>query len=214
MAPANSTMPQDEQPAGVAAQTPVSSLTTPKPRMQNRNEQYQRAQVETASPTRLIILLYDGAIRFCTQAIEAMAQGLLERQNTNLIKAQAILAELMGSLKRDVGGEMTDNLFRLYSHMRDQLVEANVYDRMEPVKAVLQHLYELRETWIEVERLTMTGVAVSAPSADPLANKAVATVQPAAKTMQPAANTGSQTVTPVKPQETTTRTLRLGNISA
>jgi flagellar protein FliS len=141
--------------------------------MQNRNGQYQRTQVETASPARLIVLLYDGAIRFCIQGIEAMSQGQLERQNTNLTNAQRIIAELMGSLKRDVGGEATENLFRIYLHMMEQLVYANLYDRKELVEAVLPMLYDLRETWVEVERITSTSSETTPTSLPTGANAAV-----------------------------------------
>src|SRR2546423_7811272 len=97
-----------------------SVLTSPAPGLspnggapgaQNRSAswQYQRAQVETASPVRLIILLYDGAIRFCMTGLDAMRRGDLESQHTHLLKAQRILAELMGSLDREAGGEVASN---------------------------------------------------------------------------------------------------------
>ena len=167
--------------------------STQNARMQNRNGQYQRAQIESASPARLIVLLYDGAIRFCTQALEAMTRRQIEAQNTNLVKAQRILVELMGSLKRDVGGETTDNLFRIYTYMRDQLVEANFLDRQEQVQTVLRLLYELRETWIEVERITRSGSEAQAQTAETITATAV---------------------TGIKPQLSIARSLRLGDRSA
>ena len=80
-------------------------------------QQYQRAQVESASPTRLVIMLYDGAIRFCTLAQDAMRKRDLDTQNTNLIKAQRIVGELMCSLNRDAGGAIAANLFSIYTHL-------------------------------------------------------------------------------------------------
>jgi flagellar secretion chaperone FliS len=124
----------------------------PKP-VNRAHRQYQQAQIETASPTRLIVLLYDGAIRFCSLALEAMQARNLEVQNTNLIKAQRILAELMGSLNREAGGEVAENLFRVYSHMLEQLVTGNLHDEPKPVESVLTMLRELRETWAEVDRM-------------------------------------------------------------
>src|SRR5438552_16056962 len=73
-------------------------------------QQYQRAQVESASPTRLIVLLYEGAIRFCRLAQEAMRKRDLETQNTNLVRTQRIVGELLASLDRGVGGEVASNL--------------------------------------------------------------------------------------------------------
>jgi flagellar protein FliS len=110
-----------------------------------------------------VVLLYDGAIRFCSLALEAMQAKQLEAQHINLIKAQRIVGELMGSLNREAGGEVAANLFRVYTHMLEQLVQANLHDQTEPIEAVLTMLRELRETWAEVDRVTaQTGGALPA----------------------------------------------------
>lgn len=129
--------------------------------MRNAQRQYQRAQIETASPTRLIVLLYDGAIRFCSLAIEAVQRRDLEAQNTNLVKAQRIIGELLSSLDRKSGGEVADNLSRLYLHMLEQLVNANLYDQIAPIETVQKMLCELRETWQEIDRMATQGQANS-----------------------------------------------------
>ncbi len=124
------------------------------PTTSRAQRQYLQAQVETASPTRLIILLYDGAIRFCSLAMDAMKRKNLHEQNENLIKAQRILSELMGSLDQKVGGEVSENLLRLYTFMLDSLIRANMEDDPATVQSVMQMLTELRETWEEVDRIT------------------------------------------------------------
>lgn len=179
-------------------QRQTASAPGKNPNARQAGQQYRRAQVETASPTQLVVLLYDGAIRFCSLAVEAMekrkteleamphsalalqsahlnrAQRALETQNTNLIKAQRILGELMGSLDRDIGGEVAANLFALYTHMLECLVHANLYDDVAQVQTVQQLLQELRDAWQEAERLVAGGVAATAapasePAADPTA---------------------------------------------
>ena len=120
---------------------------------------YQQAQVETASPTRLVVLLYDGAIRFCSRALEAMQAKDLAAQNTNLIKAQKIVGELMASLNKETGGEVAENLNRVYPYLLEQLVEANIHDRADIVEGVLSLLRILRESWAEVDRLTTSAQA-------------------------------------------------------
>ena len=125
--------------------------------MRQAQRQYQRAQIETASSTRLVVMLYDGAVRFCAQAAEAIRRNDLEAQNVNLIKAQRILGELLSSLDRETGGEVADNLARLYVHMLEQLVNANLYDQPEPVETVRAMLCDLRDTWQEVDRLATQG---------------------------------------------------------
>jgi flagellar protein FliS len=124
-------------------------------RMTPAQRQYQQAQVETASPTRLVIMLYDGAIRFCMQAIEAMHAKDLEMQNNSLVKAQRIIGELMSALDRKAGGEVAENLFRVYVHLLELLVNANLHDQVQPVETVVHMLTELRESWIQVERQTL-----------------------------------------------------------
>ena len=147
-----------ERPAGSSLSALSNALP---PRMGNRPQntamQYQRAQIETASPTRLVILLYEGAIRFCQLALDAMSKRDLEAQHTNLLKAQRIVAELLGSLNRDKGGDVAENLARLYMHMLEQLVAANLRDQPEPVQAVQSMLRDLRASWVEVEQLTSGG---------------------------------------------------------
>src|SRR5262249_16922624 len=124
----------------------------PRPAVGQALQQYQRAQIETASPTRLVILLYEGAIRFCSLALDAMQQRNLEAQNANLLKTQRILSELVSSLNRESGGEIAANLSRLYLFMLEQLVQANLYDRAAPVERVMMMLRELRDSWLEVDR--------------------------------------------------------------
>ena len=118
--------------------SPVTSKAAVKSRMGSASQQYQRSQVETASPTRLVIMLYEGAIRFCQLALDAMAAKDLPVQHENLLKAQRIIAELLGSLNREKGSEVADNLARLYTHMLEQLVVANLHDQSgtHPVCAV------------------------------------------------------------------------------
>lgn len=126
------------------------------------HQQYQRAQVETASPIRLTIMLFEGAIRFCTLGREAMTKGDLETQNINLIKAQRIVTELSASLDHETDRALTDNLNRVYVFMLEQLVLANLHDDPARVEVALTHLRDLRDTWAEAERMT----AQSAPSVD------------------------------------------------
>ena len=113
----------------------------------NGHERYLETAVETASPARLIVMLYDGAIRFINEAVEAMRRRDYETQNARLQRAQKILAELISSLDFDKGGEIAENLFRLYTYMYNQLVEANIQDSIERLEHVIDLLTDLREAW-------------------------------------------------------------------
>lgn len=115
-------------------------------------QQYQRAQIETASPTRLVVMLYEGAIRFCSLAQDAMRKGDIESQNTNLIRSQRIVGELLASLNRAEGGEVADNLSRIYTHILEELVHANLYDEPHRLDHVNTLLTEMCVSWRLIDR--------------------------------------------------------------
>jgi flagellar protein FliS len=128
----------------------------------NGHDRYLETAVETASPARLIVMLYDGAIRFINEAAYAMQQRDYETQNTKLQRAQKILAELISSLDFDKGGEIAENLFRLYTYMYNQLVEANINDSRDRLEHVVHLLSELREAWDTIATESETQVALPA----------------------------------------------------
>lgn len=113
----------------------------------NGYNRYLETAVETASPARLIVMLYDGAIRFVNLAIDAIENRQYEQQNYYFQRAQKILAELISSLDFTKGGGIAENLFRLYTYMYNQLVEANLQDSTERAQHVVSLLTELREAW-------------------------------------------------------------------
>src|SRR5579871_3825551 len=112
---------------------------------------YRQTQVDTASPTQLVVMLYDGAIRFLSLARQKMGPGDIEARNTLLLKAQRIITHLISSLDLEKGGDVAVNLQRLYTFMLLQIIEANVYDRAAPIDEVVGLLRELRESWVEVD---------------------------------------------------------------
>ena len=113
---------------------------------------YRETQIKTANQEKLIIMLYDGAIRQINLAIEAMREGhpRYDVMNSSIIKAQDIISELMVSLDFEKGGDIARNLFSLYIFMNRQLLDANVNKLITPLKDVKEMLTELREAWIEI----------------------------------------------------------------
>jgi len=108
---------------------------------------YRKTAVETASPLDLILMLYDGALKFLDRGRAAMERRDLSEQNESLTRAQAILTELAVCLNMEQGGEVAANLLGLYSYMSSRLVEANVHDDPKPIEEVARLLTELREAW-------------------------------------------------------------------
>jgi flagellar secretion chaperone FliS len=113
----------------------------------NAYQNYRKATVETASPGKLVVMLYDGAIRFLTQAKEHLLAGQAKEAHFALVRAEDIISELMSSLDVDKGGEIASNLLALYEFMFMRLVDANVRKDPAPVDEVLEFLVTLRESW-------------------------------------------------------------------
>ncbi len=119
-------------------------------------KQYKQQQIETSSPEELLILLYDGAIRFCNLAKTAFKENNIEKYHNNLLKAQRILTEFMSSLDMEMGGDMAKNLFMLYEYLHHCLVQANLKKEVDKIDEVLSHLRTLKSTWEEAIRLAQT----------------------------------------------------------
>lgn len=110
-------------------------------------KQYKAQQIQTASPEEILILLYEGAIRFLVIARKAIEAGDIEKSHNNLIKAQRIITEFMFTLDMDIGGEAAKNLYSLYEYLHYRLVQANLKKDVTMVDEVLDHLRSLKDTW-------------------------------------------------------------------
>ena len=108
---------------------------------------YKKASVNTMDQQKLIIMLYDGAIRNINMAVEKMREGNIEKSHSGLVKSKSIVAELMNSLNMEKGGDVAKNLQSLYSYMFGMLIDANVKKDPEPALVVVGLLKELRGAW-------------------------------------------------------------------
>jgi len=116
---------------------------------------YRTNAVLTASPGQLVLMLYDGALRSLAIAREAFGRSeddarRLEIINNQLLKTQAIIAELQGGLNFEKGGEVATTLSRLYTYYNRRLFEANLRKQAEPVVEVERLIGELRAGWAEM----------------------------------------------------------------
>lgn len=119
----------------------------------NPYQQYQESQLETASQGKLLLMLYDGAIRFLTQAQQAMEQKKWQDAHNYILRAEDIITELMACLKIDAG-EVAQNLYRLYEYFNWRLIQANIKRSPEMLTEVQMRMRELREAWAEAIKLT------------------------------------------------------------
>ena len=128
------------------------------------SQAYQKAAVNTVDQRKLILMLYDGAIKFLTHAIEKMQKNDVYEAHTNLIRGKSIIAELLSSLNLDSGGDIARNLQRLYAYMFNELIDANLNKEPERVQRVVHLLKELRTAW---QNLKPGAAAIPAGSAAP-----------------------------------------------
>ncbi|MBH5320626.1 flagellar export chaperone FliS [Paenibacillus sp. GSMTC-2017] len=117
--------------------------------LQQRNK-YLETTIQTASPAQLLIMLFDGAIRFCKQGIESIQSNNYADANTNLLKVQNIVKEFMITVDRS--SPLSEGLLGVYEYMNKRLIEANIKKEVEPAQEVLDQLIELKETWVQAAR--------------------------------------------------------------
>lgn len=125
----------------------------------NPYAQYRQTQAQTASRVQLVVMLYEGVLRFCALAEVATRAGDIEARHTNLVKAEAIIAELAGTLNYEAGGDLAANLGRLYDYCYRRLVEANIQQDAAMIAEVRGLIAELLEAWREIARQEQAAVA-------------------------------------------------------
>jgi flagellar protein FliS len=108
---------------------------------------YKDRSITTQTPGRLIVMLYEGAIKFLRRTIEAMEAGNHEDKARYLEKALAIINELNVNLDMEAGGEVAQNLRKLYNFMATHLTQAVIRNDPQMVRDVIACLADLNEGW-------------------------------------------------------------------
>ncbi|MFD1178870.1 flagellar export chaperone FliS [Paenibacillus puldeungensis] len=111
---------------------------------------YQKNKYETASPHRLTLMLYNGAIQFAGNAKSSIEEKDIIKTNNYVQKVQSIIYELISSLNIKQGGQLAENLQSLYLYMIDRLMEANIKKQTAPLEEVIGMLQELKSAWEEI----------------------------------------------------------------
>lgn len=112
-------------------------------------KQYRQTQINTTPKEQILLMLYDGAVRFLHQAKAGFAEKNIEKIHNNIVKVQNIITEFESSLDLANGGDFAKNLFGLYEFMSQQLSIANIKKKEESLDIVIKHMTELRDTWRE-----------------------------------------------------------------
>ncbi|MGG3956364.1 flagellar export chaperone FliS [Bhargavaea massiliensis] len=114
----------------------------------NPYQSYQTNAVQTASPGELTLMLYNGCLKFIAQAKKAIEEKNIEARNTNLLKAQKIIQELMVTLNMEY--EVAKSMMTMYDYIYRRLVEANIKSDISILEEVEGYVKEFRDTWKQV----------------------------------------------------------------
>lgn len=107
-------------------------------------KQYQASNVNTATPEKLMIMLFDGALQFLQKAKAAIAENNLKERSTNIDGARKILRELMRTIDLENGNDVSKQLFRLYNKMAMNLIKANVQRNANLIDEVVTDITNIR----------------------------------------------------------------------
>jgi len=114
-------------------------------------QSYRQVATQTAPPGQLVLMLYEGAIRFLERALSGFAHDdpaeFNVTINNNVQRAQDIIRELDASLNMAVGGPFAENMRRLYDYLDRRLMESNLKKQDGGIREVIKHLAVLRDAW-------------------------------------------------------------------
>ena len=133
------------------------AVGTPGVHMAKKNntqaQKYLTTQVQTASREQLVVMLFDGAVRFAEEARDHMSRNEVQQASSRIIRVQDILLELMVSLDRKLGGQVASNLAAIYGYLYMRLGDANTKQNQDILEEVIRHLRALRDTWSQAAEL-------------------------------------------------------------
>jgi flagellar protein FliS len=141
----------------------------------NPYQQYRATKVETAGQVDLVVMLYQGAVRFIRLGIQAMEQNDPKAAHTSIVRAQDIVVELRGSLNHEAGGQIAVQLASVYDYCFRQLVTANVKKDPAPAREVIVILRSLGTAWQEIaaQQRQAQSQGQASPIGRPMAARAV-----------------------------------------
>lgn len=113
---------------------------------------YMQTHVTTTTPGHLVVMLYDGAITFLQQAKEEMQARNYAKKGILISQALDIISELDGSLNNERGGELAQNLHRLYMYCNSRLLQANLKMDQDIIDEVVGILSSFRSAFAEISK--------------------------------------------------------------
>lgn len=117
----------------------------------NAYTQYNNSKIMTASPAELTLMLYEGAIKFCNIAEQAVEEKDIQKAHNNIRKVQNIIGYLQSTL--DTRYPVAQDFINIYDYLSKRLVEANVKKDKEILEEINMHLHSVQDNWKEVMRI-------------------------------------------------------------
>jgi flagellar protein FliS len=115
---------------------------------------YRQTEVQSRTPLELVVMLYDGALRFVGQARDAVGRKDIPARRTAISRAMAILSELQSTLDMDKGGVISEKLDGLYVYISGLLIDASMTQSARPLEEAARLLTTLRDSWSAIARET------------------------------------------------------------
>ncbi len=126
---------------------------------------YRYAAAQSATPTGLVVLLYDAILQALHRAADAMRRSAIEERVKAFDHALAIIGELEVSLNHEKGGDVAKSLSRFYAVARQKIVEANANNSPDSLRELLAMFLPVRDAWREVDRDVQGGMQAALPGA-------------------------------------------------
>lgn len=123
-------------------------------------ETYRIQQIMTATPVELTLMLYNGAIKFTTEAIKGLQEKDYEKKNTNCIKAQNIISEFQATLKMDY--DFCTAWMAVYDYIKKCLIEGNINNDALKLEEAKGLILEFRDTWHQAMKIDKANKAEAA----------------------------------------------------
>ncbi len=111
---------------------------------------YHQTQVQSRTPLELVVMLYDGALKFLHQARLAIERGDIAARRDASTRALTIVSELQSTLNMEQGGEIAERLDELYGYVTARILQAAAADAVGPLDDASRVLATLRESWLAV----------------------------------------------------------------
>ena len=114
-------------------------------------ESYKKMQIQTANPATLILMLFDRAIVLLDRAKNEILEKQYEEKGYSLTKANEIIAELLGALDMEKGGEIASSLSKLYNFVMREILDADKNLNTKAIDNARRIVSELRESWVSIK---------------------------------------------------------------